>query len=462
MKQVVAVLIGRPNVGKSTIFNALVAEERAIVSPEPGTTRDWQEGVVGIGSARIHLVDTGGYGMKGDLGKSVDRIVASVMKRASVIAPVVEAGVADSDEDLRMAEAVRRLGLPSVVICNKCDRESDDDLSWEHARLGLGSPVPISALKHRNLGELAAALAAAALSGEEGEPSEEDAGSMARDSRVVIMGRPNVGKSSLFNRLSGDERSLVHDQPGTTRDPVLTTAQFAGKSWEMVDTAGVGRGWKWEGGAQGSAQAMSLKAVHKADVVVLVLDLGEPLGRQDLRLASEAVEKGAALAVMLNKADLVPTVRLPEEKRKAAEFLHERFAELGRFPVIVGSALSGEGCRALGEAVSQLSRRRVLQFAPGLLVESSFDWPTPGNAWKVVQTGVSPPEFTVSSPVRSPDPRFVRNRLREALRLHGIPLRIKWFRGPEGGAGRANAGGRTRSGRMGGGPPRSGGRKGRQ
>ena len=378
----------------------------------------------------MRLVDTGGYGMDGALGKAVDRMVGKVLRNANVVAPMVEAGVTDSDEDLRMAEAVRKLGVPAVVVCNKCDREADDTLSWEHARLGLGAPVPISALRHRNLSELVSALCAAASAGQpDGEDGPDAPATMPR---VVILGRPNVGKSSLFNRLSGDERSLVHPEPGTTRDPVSVRAEFAGKSWEVVDTAGVGRGWKHERGPQGNAQERSLLAVGKADVVVLVLDLTEQFGRQDLRLASEAVEKGSALAVMLNKADLVPASRLPDEKRKAVEYLHERFHDLGRFPVLVGSALTGEGSRALGEVVSQLSRRRAFRFAPAMLAEACYEWPTPGNAWKVVQSGDSPPTFTVSAPVSRPDVRFVRNRLRESLQLHGIPIRVRWLHDAEG------------------------------
>jgi len=417
-------IVGKPNAGKSTLFNALTGRSAAITSPVAGTTRDWLEGSLKRSENSTRLADTCGFGTTGEMGELMDSSVKSLLPRCSAVLMVVNPGGLPEEREINLARFVLRSGLPVVVTCNKCDSERDDPQAWPYLRLGLGSPVPVSAAKPRNLAELTVRLeAAAALGKAPGETGKEGPVTAS----CVVLGQPNTGKSTLFNALLASQRSLVHNEPGTTRDPVRARAEIAGLTWELVDTAGVTRRVGSTDAIYRDAQQRSLKALQGADVAILLFDLTIPLARQDLRLADAAFERGTALAVALNKADLLEREQVREVEAKAAEYLHGRFPLLGRFPVLITSAKNGEGVPELGAAVAELNRLRHISVPDSVLAGISHSWPTPGRTWTVRQASTAPPVFMASPPpgIR-PSSRFVINRVRDALGMHGVPLAVRW------------------------------------
>lgn len=413
-------IIGRPNVGKSTLFNKLAGRAAAMTSPIPGTTRDILETPVDVEDGSLTVADSAGWGTRGTLGKRQDAVLSRYLGGADAALLVVSADVLPQADDFALAAMLRTKGIRTLVVCNKADTAEDEPGAFEYARLGLGVPLPVSAILGRRIAELRARLGS--LRDGASEPALA-----APAGRGVLLGQPNVGKSSLFNALLEEERSLVHDEPGTTRDPVEGRTELGGAAWRLIDTAGVSRRGKFDVGLSKESQDRSLRMLAGTDVVVLVLDLSEPMARQDLRLADEAVNAGAALAVALNKVDL-----LAEKKRKsllpeAVKFLHERFPTVGKFPVLLTSAVKGDGVAALRETMAALGRLRHFRASPDALADEAFDWPSAGKPWNVRQTAVNPPTFHVRTPPGTTlGPRFVSNRLREALGLHGVPILIRW------------------------------------
>ncbi len=413
-------IVGRPNVGKSTLFNRLARRPASITSPVPGTTRDILESPMDLEEGALTVADSAGWGTAGSMGRRQDDALTRYLRSADAAILVTCADVPPQADDIALAAILRRLGHPVLVVCNKADTPQAEPGAFEYARLGLGLPLPVSAMNGRRIAELRSRL---------GALTKLEAGARDADTtgRGVLLGQPNVGKSSLFNALLEDERSLVHDEPGTTRDPVEAQALVGDTMWRLVDTAGVGRHGRHAGALDRESQDRSLNALDGADVVVLVLDLRESMARQDLRLADAAVDAGASLAVALNKSDLLPPGRRKSLLPEAMTFLHERFHAVGKFPVLLTSATQGEGVAALRETMAALRGLRGLRAAPEALADEAFDWPSPGKPWVVRQTATHPPTFHVRTPPGTKlGPRFVANRLREALGLHGIPILVRW------------------------------------
>lgn len=444
-------IAGRPNVGKSTLFNALVRRSAAITSSVPGTTRDWLEGDMEAGGGRIRIADTCGWGSEGELGRLMDAGLGEMLRSTSMTVMVVDAHAPLQEDELRLANMLRRLGTPALLVLNKCDSPEDDATAWEFSRLGLGAPLPVSAMRHRNLGELRRRIASG-LSPDSAATGGEGASPGQAAPRCVLLGQPNVGKSSLFNAILQKPRSLVHAAPGTTRDPVSAMLDLDGRDWELVDTAGVSARWKHSrsrGAPEGdaaedrqpgndagkdaimrAAQGRSIRSLEGADVVVLLLDVTCPLARQDLRLAQTATRGGAALAVALNKCDLLTDARRRGLRREASEYLVGRFPELGRFPMVFSSAVTGMGLESLAAAVTALSAMRRTRLSPQALADAAYDWPSSGRPWRLRQTGAAPLVFSAAPPPGNKlGPRFVSNRLREAFGLHGVPIFIQFSGG---------------------------------
>jgi GTP-binding protein len=417
------IIVGRPNVGKSTLFNRLVGEAAAITSPIAGTTRDWLESEANADGRMVRLADTGGWNAGGAVGDHLDELVRRLLAKAGAVIMVVSRDMNPHADDMALANAVRKAGPPVLAVCNKCDRPGDDAVSWEWSRLGLGAALPVSAAQNRNLSELRRRIAALLSSP---DPGPVPAG-RAKPALCILLGQPNVGKSSLFNALLEEERSLVDAAPGTTRDPVIESAILAGSRWDLVDTAGVSRRRDSGDAIAKDAQSRALRSLQGSDVAVLILDLTVPLARQDLRLASEIEAEFPCLAVALNKVDLLEPGRSAELLPKAVEFLHKRFPGMGRFPVLMTSAVSGEGVPALRQVLADLMHLRGAHISPQALAGTAHDWPSPGKAWILRQTGTAPPTFSVIAPPGAKlGVRFVANRLREAFGLHGVPVRIRW------------------------------------
>lgn len=417
-------IVGRPNVGKSTLFNAITGKAISITSPIPGTTRDWMEAPLIKSTIDVRVADTCGFGMRGAMGSLMDASTEQLLTRSSAVLFVVNPGSPPSQEEMELASHIRKTGLPVITVCNKCDSEREDALMWVYLKMGLGSPLPVSAIAKRNLSELTSRIGAEAADITDGVKTAPEGRA---EARCVLLGQPNVGKSTLFNAMVEENRSLVHDEPGTTRDPVRAVASVGGERWEMVDTAGVGRRWRGNEAIYREAQARSIKALNGSDVAVLVFDLTVPLVRQDLRLASEIEQRGLGLAVVLNKADLIDKETRNDAENKAAVYLHERFPGLGRFPVIIGSAKNGEGVSELREAVRELDRLRKKRIPAEVLAEISSPWPTSGRPWVVRQMGIEPLSFMANPPQGNRlSSRFVINQLRESFGLHGVPIEVRW------------------------------------
>jgi GTP-binding protein len=427
MSAPLVVIVGKPNVGKSTLFNSLTGGAGAITSNEPGTTRDWLEGTADLDGTAIKLVDTCGWGLKTELGALMDESLPSAIEKADLALFAVSAREPLEDDEMRLAAFLRKRNLRMLLVCNKCDKPEDDAASWEFARLGLGAAQPISALRRRNMNELKGRMTQ--IISTPSEPIKEDRAGLA----CIMLGQPNVGKSSIFNALLGYRRSLVHDEPGTTRDPVKARMVSGNEKWEIVDTAGVVRRWKYVHGALGrDAASRGLRHLDGADVVTLVLDATVPLGRQDLRLAQEAVGGGAGIAVALNKCDLLPPADVDLLRVEAPPFLSKRFPDVGRFPMLFCSAHTGDAMEDLKATVTELARLRRIKISPGDLSDLAYKWPTSGRPWRVRQIGAAPLVFAVDAPSGVHlGPRFAVNRIRETFGLHGVPLLVKLWRDGE-------------------------------
>ncbi len=427
-----AAIVGLPNVGKSTLFNVLT-RANAITSPVPGTTRDWLEGELKTDGNMIHLADTCGWGLQSELGTLMNASLAEVLSHSALAIMVVSARETVRDEEISLIQLLRRRRVATLLVCNKCDRVEDDTAAWEYTHLGLGMPLPVSALKHRNVGELRQRLVAQ-LSTQHAETAcsslSPAGGERGKKIRCVLLGQPNVGKSSLFNATLKRSRSLVHERPFTTRDPVHATATLNGQAWDLVDTAGVTRRKRHMHGddtINRDAQSRSLRLLDGADVVVLLLDVTYPLVRQDLRLAQVASQRGASLVCALNKCDLLPPGTLNTLRSEATRYLQARFTQLGRLPILICSAVTGLGLQALQATIIELVKLRNVQVPTEVLVDVAYSWPTTGKPWRIRQTGIAPPAFFVLPPdgVKL-GPRFVINRLRDAFGLHGVPIFIRW------------------------------------
>ncbi|MHB8430865.1 MAG: ribosome biogenesis GTPase Der, partial [Acidimicrobiales bacterium] len=349
------VVAGRPNVGKSTLVNRIVGRRATVVEERPGVTRDRKELVAEWCGRSFTVVDTGGLSTGDD---PLDRQVRAQSERAldvaDVILLVVDVTVGVTDEDLAVARLLKRSPRPVRVVVNKVDSSNRDADSWEAMSLGLGPPWAVSALHGRGTGDLLDEVIAL-LPAEGGVSSggcPDGAGGPdpvpAKDGpdgeamsvpRVALIGRPNVGKSTLFNRLVGDERSVTHDLPGTTRDAVDTMVETPDGSVCFVDTAGMRRRSRTERGTEYFSVLRALEALDRADIVLLIIDATDGVTHQDQRLAERVGAAGCPTVVVLNKWELVPT----EDRTGILADIGDRLAFLGEAPVLKISAISGFG-----------------------------------------------------------------------------------------------------------------------
>ncbi|HOQ61424.1 MAG TPA: ribosome biogenesis GTPase Der [Vicinamibacterales bacterium] len=454
-----AVLIGRPNVGKSTLFNRITGVRRAIVAPLPGTTRDVISDAVEWRGVWFELTDTGGM-----FGASEDPLRAMVSARgrqaaarAAVIVIVADGseGVTPADEEV--AAAARATGKPVVLAVNKSDAARSQAGALEFHRLGFEPIVVVSAEHGLGIGELldeivrhAQGRSAASAAGPAADrvlteaPREEAAGTKAADTAgetaVAIVGRPNVGKSSLVNCLLREERVLVSDMPGTTRDAVETALRWHRRRFRIVDTAGIRRpGAVARAGAVEQVSAMQARrAIDRADVVVLVVDASEGPTDQDAAIAGAADRAGRGLIVAANKWDLV-TAGGPAAARAFDETLARQMKFLDYAPVLRVSALTGERVPRLLETVDRVSearRRRVPSAELNRVVEAATLAHPPVSPGRrqvrvmyAAQVAVAPPTFVVHTNVATTFhfsyERFLVNRLREAFGFEGSPIRLQ-------------------------------------
>lgn len=451
------VLVGRPNVGKSTLFNRITGVRRAIVAPVAGTTRDVNSHKAEWGGVRFTLTDTGG--MFGASEDPLHDLVAArgqkALDSASVVVFVGDAVGGALPADQSVAEALRASGKPVVLAVNKSDDRRAQAGTLEFHRLGFEPVVEVSAEHGMGVGELldeivrrlgASATAPAETGGEEAAGREHgEAAARQRDERpettaVAIVGRPNVGKSSLVNRLLREERVLVSDLPGTTRDAIDTELVWRKRRFRIVDTAGIRRpGNVARSGAVERVSAMqSRRAIERAEVVVLVLDSVEGATDQDAAIAGAADRAGRGLIVAANKWDLVKEAG-PGAARTFDEELARQMKFLDYAPVIHISARTGERVPRLLEIIDRVAERRRRRVPSGELnrfvrdVTAAHPPVSPGRrevrVMYATQAGVAPPTFVfftnVATTFHFSYERFLVNRLREAFGFEGSPVRIE-------------------------------------
>jgi GTP-binding protein len=433
-------IVGRQNVGKSTLLNRLLGAREAISDEEPGVTRDRLEIPVRWRGRTFLAVDTGGYVRR---ASGIEALVARQAERAAesadVVLLVVDAETGIQEEDAALARRLRVAPVPVVLVANKVDSEHREPAATEFYRLGLGEPVPVSALHGRNAGELLD-LVVAILEEAEGEPDGADAGAepgeaeaeAAREAVFAIVGRPNVGKSSLFNRLVGEERAVVFHEAGTTRDAVDSLVSWGDGALRFVDTAGFRKPSRARG-VEYYGYVRAVRAIDRAHVAALVVDAEEGVTTEDRKIAAKVEEAGRGLVVVANKWDLVPS----EERGERFELLRERLAVFPTVPVLRTSALTGLGTArvlpTLLEVHGEWLRRIPTAEVNEAVHRAQDEHPPPRTAGRILyatQVGVGPPRFVVfaSGPIPPRYARFLENRLRQRFGFTGVPLRITFRR----------------------------------
>ncbi len=423
-------IVGRPNVGKSTLMNRIVGKRVAIVEEKPGVTRDRKEVEADWLGHEFRLVDTGGWMTGGsDLDKKVSHQAEQAINDADIVLFVVDAAVGVSDEDARVAQMLRSIDTPVLVVANKVDDQSREALIWELLSLGLGDPFPVSALHGRGAGDLLDRVVG--YLPPLAEQVEPHSGGVAADGvcSVALVGRPNVGKSTLFNRLIGDDRSVVHDMPGTTRDSVDTVVDTEVGPIRFVDTAGMRRKSRIDEGTEYFSMVRALRSVDEANVALLVIDATEGITHQDQRLAERVDGAGCPIIVVLNKWEL-----LDEEARSDVLYqMGQKMHFLGESAVLRVSALNGRGVHrllpALGEAISQYRTRVPTRKVNDLIRRAQQAQPAPhgGRILYATQGATDPPTFTLFTNKEVPASylRYLERQIRSEFDLGATPIKLR-------------------------------------
>ncbi len=445
------VIAGRPNVGKSTLINRIIGRRVAVVEDTPGVTRDRLEMEGEWLGTHFILVDTGGWqssadGLQGKVFKEARRAIEC----ADAVVVVADVSVGITDDDMEIARHVRRLGKPALLVANKSDNARRDMDAWEMLSLGLGDPIPLSALHGRRVDDLLDAIVKIIdnsilghdiersnhkLKGEtmtladtaETGRSEEIPGE--NHPRIAIAGRPNVGKSTLFNLLIGEDRSIVHDMPGTTRDAVDTLVETDHGTFCFIDTAGMRHKDSKGGRVEHFSVLRSLDAIDSADLVLMLIDATEGITRQDQRIVERAAQSGSPVIVIVNKWDIVAH----DTRDDLINGIKDQLAFLGDPRIVRVSAKTGLGVQkifpAIQEALSVYHQRiptGELNRALRLIQEKQV---APGGARIkfIVQGAVDPPTFVLFATKRLPATylRFVEGKLKEQFGLERTPIKLK-------------------------------------
>lgn len=419
------VLVGRRNVGKSTLANRLVGGREAITHDLPGVTRDRLELEVSWGGRRFWVVDTAGYeprasGVDAEAIAQTDRALAE----ADAVVLVVDAHAGITEDDARVARRLRRARVPVLLVANKVDGPNQEPDAAVFHRLGLGAPLAVSALHGRGVGELLDRLADVVPERVEADERPEP------EPRFAIVGRPNVGKSSLFNRLVGDERAVVSASAGTTRDAVDTVVRWPGHGpARIVDTAGLRRGTRVRG-VEYYGVLRSVEAIRRAGVVLLVLDATDGFTTEDRKIARRILDEGRALLLAANKWDLV------REPAAAFEELAAQARAFADAEVVRTSARTGRGVARIPPVLFELHarwRRRVPTSSVNEELHAAQRERPPargvGTLRYATQVRAGPPTFVVFGAAREPDPgyqRYLEHRLRRAFGFGGVPIELRF------------------------------------
>ncbi|MEU8826289.1 ribosome biogenesis GTPase Der [Streptomyces sp. NPDC048636] len=425
----VLAVVGRPNVGKSTLVNRVIGRREAVVEDKPGVTRDRVTYEAEWSGRRFKVVDTGGW-EQDVLG--IDASVAAqaefAIEAADAVVFVVDATVGATDTDEAVVKLLRRAGKPVVLCANKVDgpsAEADAAMLWS---LGLGEPHPVSALHGRGTGDMLDAVLEALPEA----PAQTFGATVGGPRRIALIGRPNVGKSSLLNKVAGEERVVVNEVAGTTRDPVDELIELGGVTWKFVDTAGIRRRVHLQEGADYYASLRTAAAVEKAEVAVILIDTSESISVQDQRIISMAVEAGRAMVIAYNKWDT-----LDEERRYYLEReIETELAQIQWAPRVNVSARTGRHMEKLVPAIETALAGWETRVPTGRLnaflgeIVASHPHPIRGGKQPRIlfgtQAGTRPPRFVLfaSGFLEAGYRRFVERRLREEFGFDGTPIQI--------------------------------------
>jgi GTPase len=441
----IVAIVGRPNVGKSTLFNRLIGKRLALVDDRPGVTRDRREGEASLGGLAFRVIDTAGFeeakeeSLKGRIRAQTEAAIAE----ADVVLFVLDARAGVLPDDRAFADELRRAGKPVIVVANKSESKAGTAGYYEAFELGLGEPVPISSEHNEGMADLYGALREvlthepeeSETESSEGETSEAEEES-ARAIRVAVVGRPNAGKSTLINALIGEDRLVTGPEAGITRDSIAVDFEHSGRCFELFDTAGLRRRGRIDDKLERLSAADALRAIRFAEVVILLLDATRPWEEQDLRIADLVLKEGRALVVGMNKSDLVPRSEIA--LKKLSEDSDHWLPQARGMPVVPVSGKTGEGLDRLMQAVIALYavwNRRASTAALNRWLRAVIEQNSPpavtGKTIKlryITQPKARPPSFVLFGTRTSALPdsysRYLVNSLRETFELPGVPIRL--------------------------------------
>lgn len=421
-------VIGRPNVGKSTLINRLIGRREAIIEDKPGITRDRIKYEAEWNGKKFIVMDTGGWTpdpAPETINASISAGAVLAIGEADLVLFIIDISIGALDEERALVNVIRKSGKPVILIGNKADSPETELAIHDLWQLGLGEPIPVSALHGRGSGDLLDLIVNALP--ERRTPEEID-----QIRRVVLLGRPNVGKSSLLNSLAGTPRAIVDSVAGTTRDPIDEEIEFGGETWRFIDTAGIRKHAHQSSGTEYYAMLRTESALERGEVALLVIDASEPIAEQDLRIMSKIVDSGRALVIVMNKWDLVD-----EDRREALEREKERelnqvewaeriniSAKTGWHKDRLGPALH----RALEGWQTRVPTSKLNSFLGSLIAAT----PPPVRGGKqpkilfATQPSTCPPRFVIfASGFLEPSyRRFIERRLREEFGFHGTPVEV--------------------------------------
>lgn len=431
-------IVGRPNVGKSTLFNRLVGRRLALVDDRPGVTRDRREGEGRLGDLRFTVIDTAGLeeAVPESLSSRMRAQTEAAIAQADAIAFMIDAREGPTPVDHAFADLVRRAGKPTVLVANKSEGTAGESGRLEAYSLGLGDPLPLSAEHNEGMADLYDALRerlpAQTAQAEQTEDSEDNAHPI----RVAIVGRPNAGKSTLINRLIGEERLLTGPEAGITRDAIAVAYEWQGRQFCIYDTAGLRRRSRIEEKLEKLSVADALNAVRFAEVVVVLIDAERPFEEQDQRIADLAEREGRAVVLAVSKWDLKE--KAPGAIKKMRDIAAEKLTQLKGVPLVAVSGLSGEGLDRLMQAIVDayaVWNKRVPTAALNRWFDDALSVHPPpavsGRRLKlnyITQAKARPPSFvlfcTRADAVPDSYKRYLVNSLRDAFDLPGTPIRL--------------------------------------
>ena len=429
MSKPIVAIVGRQNAGKSTLLNRVAGKPLAIVQDMPGTTRDRIFANVTWRGTEFTMVDTGGLELepRSTIARGVKAQIESAVSEADVIISLVDVRDGVTPSDLDIADMLRRVSKPVLVVANKADNAKLESEAVEFYELGLGEPLPISAHHGRGVAELLDRITVLLPSPPPAEPEKETI-------KVAVVGRPNVGKSMLLNALVGDQRVIVDDSPGTTRDAVDTSFDFNGQSVLLIDTAGIRRRGRVKAGVEQYSVIRTLRAIDRADIALLVLDAAEMATTQDMHIAGYIQQAAKGIVIIVNKWDLIENKDIAEWNKH----IRNQFKFVAYAPVLYTSAKSGQGVDKIMPKVCQVYQERLKRLSTATVnnviqqAVATHNRPqSRGKQMKVfyaTQAEVNPPTFVLfandAKLIHFSYRRYLENKLRQAFGFNGTPLRL--------------------------------------